>query len=562
MGGFTQPVAHGHADAFGWREGAKDDRTALPVERAQTGVKMLCQLGGIVPAAPGHGHTDAGRRRPADRQHDAYLFPSKSAGGLSKPGFHILRGAFDKDEPGARRVMAQAHTGRRQRLARLGFRGQGRAETFYGAASGFANVVGRDCAGAINHHGTLAGIEDRRFDAMLGGTGIEHGIDAAIEILEHVRGGGGTGVAEEVRAGRGHGYAGLVDELESNRMRGHAHTHQRTAGGNGLGNLWAARKQQRERTRPEGFHQLVGRLGYCGDDSIQHAQVGDVNNHRIPGGALFGGEDALNSRRIERVGAEAIDGFGGQSYQAAVAQNSSRQPQGLLRLGSFKMRGINGQPQSVHASIVASDGAAAPLAVYSLFTMAVETEIKFRVNSLEDLARRLEQAGFQVRTPRAFESNVLYDTPDRQMRARTEILRIRSYAGRWTVTHKRLPDNGPGEDTHKHRVETETEIADGGTLEEIFLSLGLVAAFRYEKWRTEWSDGEGHCVVDETPIGNFAELEGAPAWIDRAAGRLGVERERYITLSYGRLFDLWREEHGASAQDLTFAAVDAAQGAA
>jgi adenylate cyclase class 2 len=44
-----------------------------------------------------------------------------------------------------------------------------------------------------------------------------------------------------------------------------------------------------------------------------------------------------------------------------------------------------------------------------------------------------------LRTPRSFESNVLYDTPDRQMRARTEILRIRSYAGRWTLTHKRLP---------------------------------------------------------------------------------------------------------------------------
>ena len=36
------------------------------------------------------------------------------------------------------------------------------------------------------------------------------------------------------------------------------------------------------------------------------------------------------------------------------------------------------------------------------------------------------------------------------MRARTEILRIRNYAGRWTVTHKRLPDVGPGEDAHKH----------------------------------------------------------------------------------------------------------------
>lgn len=186
---------------------------------------------------------------------------------------------------------------------------------------------------------------------------------------------------------------------------------------------------------------------------------------------------------------------------------------------------------------------------------AVETEIKFRVRDLDEMTARLRAAGFHEDTPRAFEANVLYDTPERKLRARTEILRIRTYAGRCTLTHKRLPDQGPGEDRHKHRVETETEVADGDALAEVFRSLGLVAAFRYEKWRTEWSDGEGHCVVDETPIGNYAELEGPAEWIDGAAERLGVDRADYITLSYGRLFDAWREEHRSSAEDLTFEAV-------
>jgi adenylate cyclase class 2 len=190
--------------------------------------------------------------------------------------------------------------------------------------------------------------------------------------------------------------------------------------------------------------------------------------------------------------------------------------------------------------------------------MPIETEIKFRLDTPADLAglpQRLEAAGFTLHTPRAFESNVLYDTPDRAMRARTEILRIRNYAGHAILTHKRLPDIGPGEDTHKHRIETETEVSDGAALAQVFLSLGLVAAFRYEKWRTEWQDGQGHCVVDETPIGNYAELEGPAGWIDRAAVRLGIDPSQYITLSYGRLFDLWRDEHRSDAQDLTFAAV-------
>ncbi len=190
--------------------------------------------------------------------------------------------------------------------------------------------------------------------------------------------------------------------------------------------------------------------------------------------------------------------------------------------------------------------------------MSIETEIKFRVADVKELANRLRHAGFREQTARTFESNVLYDTPDRKMRARTEILRIRNYGGKWTVTHKRLPDVGPGEDAHKHRIETETEVGDGAVLETVFLSLGLVAAFRYEKWRSEWTDGDGHCVIDETPIGNYAELEGSAEWIDRSAERLGVARSEYSTLSYGRLFEQWRDEHHSTANDLTFGAVSAA----
>jgi adenylate cyclase, class 2 len=194
--------------------------------------------------------------------------------------------------------------------------------------------------------------------------------------------------------------------------------------------------------------------------------------------------------------------------------------------------------------------------------VAVETEIKFRVQDTANLAERLQAAGFHLDTPRSFESNVLYDTPERRLRARTEILRIRSYAGRTVLTHKRLPDDGPGEDRHKHRIETETEVADGKALAEVFRSLGLAPAFRYEKWRSEWSDGEGHCVIDETPIGNFAELEGAAEWIDRIGARLGIADHETMTLSYGRLFEVWREEHHSTAEDLTFEAIERAAGVA
>jgi len=184
--------------------------------------------------------------------------------------------------------------------------------------------------------------------------------------------------------------------------------------------------------------------------------------------------------------------------------------------------------------------------------MAIETEIKFRVDDVAAFSQRLAAAGFHMQTPRTFESNVLYDTPDRKLRARTEILRIRNYDGKWTLTHKRLPNSGVGEDRHKHRIETETEVSDGDALAEVFRSLGLLPAFRYEKWRAEWSDRHGHCVVDETPIGNYAELEGDGDWIDQASERLGIDPAQHLTLSYGRLFEHWRLKYPDSPEELTF----------
>ncbi|WP_263358180.1 class IV adenylate cyclase [Acidicapsa ligni] len=185
----------------------------------------------------------------------------------------------------------------------------------------------------------------------------------------------------------------------------------------------------------------------------------------------------------------------------------------------------------------------------------VETEIKFRVTDKVDLEAQLSALGFHLVTPRNFESNTLYDTLTRELRAKRELVRIRSYAGRWILTHKRIPDSGVGEDRHKHRVETETEVSDGESLAVVFQSIGLMPVFRYEKWRTEWADDEGHCVVDETPVGNFAELEGTPDWIDRIAAQLGIAQEERMTLSYGRLFDQWRERTGSTAENLTFSAV-------
>jgi adenylate cyclase class 2 len=185
---------------------------------------------------------------------------------------------------------------------------------------------------------------------------------------------------------------------------------------------------------------------------------------------------------------------------------------------------------------------------------AIETEVKFRVTDPVALESRLESAGFQRITPRTFERNVLFDTPDRRLRQDRQILRIRLYGDKWVLTHKAIPADGDS-GLYKHRVETETTVGDGEAVAGVFAALGLTPAFIYEKWRTEWADETGHCVLDETPIGVFAELEGPEEWIDRTAIAIAIHHADLFNLSYGRMFELWKEETHSPANDLTFEAV-------
>lgn len=145
--------------------------------------------------------------------------------------------------------------------------------------------------------------------------------------------------------------------------------------------------------------------------------------------------------------------------------------------------------------------------------MPREIEIKFQVKDLRRLARTLRTAGFRLVTPRMHEMNTLYDLPGEALRARKQLLRLRKYGSVWTLTHK----SGGKKGRHSSRVELETRVADGKIMDAILRGLGYAPTFRYEKFRAEWTDGTGQVVVDETPIGNFCEIEGHSRWIDATA---------------------------------------------
>jgi adenylate cyclase, class 2 len=180
--------------------------------------------------------------------------------------------------------------------------------------------------------------------------------------------------------------------------------------------------------------------------------------------------------------------------------------------------------------------------------MQREIEIKFRVADLRALRRSLRAAGFRLVTPRTNEMNTLYDLPGGVLRARRELLRLRKYGSTWTLTHK----SGGLKARHSSRVELETAVANGKKMDAILRALGYEPTFRYEKFRAEWSDGKGQVVVDETPIGNFCEIEGPPRWIDATAKKLRVAPAEYITKNYATLFTDWKQATQSPAREMTF----------
>jgi len=188
-----------------------------------------------------------------------------------------------------------------------------------------------------------------------------------------------------------------------------------------------------------------------------------------------------------------------------------------------------------------------------------ETEVKIRVADVAATRRQLRKFGFVPVHRRSLEENVLYDTPDRTLRQVRSLIRLRHYGSRWFLTYKATPDP---DQHYKSRVELETQIAEPEVIRSILAVLGLRPVFRYQKYRAKHEQRvpegtgkrAGEVALDETPVGNFLELEGSRAWIDRVARQLGYSRSDYTIASYGALHREECRKQGIPPGDMLFAA--------
>jgi adenylate cyclase, class 2 len=176
-----------------------------------------------------------------------------------------------------------------------------------------------------------------------------------------------------------------------------------------------------------------------------------------------------------------------------------------------------------------------------------EVELKYLGADLDDVRRRLREAGARLAQPRALETNLVFDDAEHSLRQSDRLLRLRN--GRELTVKLPLADTA-----YKARQEINLDVAEGD-IEPFLAGLGYAVDWRYEKWREGWEVGGMWVTLDELPfIGNVVEIEGDRQKIDEVAGGLGLSGHATSTATYLELFQDHPASRGVEPRDMTFAA--------
>jgi adenylate cyclase class 2 len=180
----------------------------------------------------------------------------------------------------------------------------------------------------------------------------------------------------------------------------------------------------------------------------------------------------------------------------------------------------------------------------------LEIEVKFLVENLTTIRRRLERAGGTLSKPRTYERNIRFDTPWQSLMLQGKLLRLRQ------DTVARLTFKAEPEETRASEVrireEIEMEVEDFDTAVAILEKVGFEQQQVYEKYRETFQLDRVEVVLDEMPFGNFIELEGGEGAIRMAADLLELDWDKRILSNYLALMDQLKKARSLPFDDLTF----------
>ncbi len=205
-----------------------------------------------------------------------------------------------------------------------------------------------------------------------------------------------------------------------------------------------------------------------------------------------------------------------------------------------------------------------------------ETEVKFYTSNLRDIEMRLQppppfghlsqirntafrkflsfysriwgRLGGGLIQPRVLETNLRFDNSNGDFQREGRVLRLR----RDDAIRLTYKDGSQLLDGALTRREIEFSVSNFDSAKQFIEALGYRVIFVYEKFRTTFELDGNHIMLDETPIGNFIEIEGAMETLKPIAKRLGLNWDAAVPASYHTLFKRVCEARKLEFRDLSF----------
>jgi predicted adenylyl cyclase CyaB len=177
-----------------------------------------------------------------------------------------------------------------------------------------------------------------------------------------------------------------------------------------------------------------------------------------------------------------------------------------------------------------------------------EVELKAVVDAMPARMANVERAGGRL-VFRGRLEDCRYDTIDRQLRLRDDVLRLRVYRDDHSVRAE-LGWKGPTryEDGYKVRDEVGARSPDADALRYILEHMGFVITREIDRDITQYELHGATVRFERYPrMDDLVEVEGDPGAIERAIEAIGLPREAFTS---ERLFDFvrrWQERTGESA---------------
>lgn len=138
--------------------------------------------------------------------------------------------------------------------------------------------------------------------------------------------------------------------------------------------------------------------------------------------------------------------------------------------------------------------------------MSIEHEVKFFVDDVDDLRRRLEASGPIKHISRYMMKRRIFDYPDLRLNAAAAWVRVRDESGGVTLSFKQRRA-----ETISGMIEHEVVVSDFQECCELLQSIGLCEKSYQESFREEWIlPGGSHVTFDEWPwLPLICEIEGS-----------------------------------------------------